>query len=179
MPSIEPSSFMFGRLIWRCLPVVLLPILLLLLTKPLVRHKTTRMLQPDYTVWLHRTEIVFDPNHLYSSPVPKPPVTRLMRVTAYCPCKLCCGSHAAGITASGHAIAPHDAFAAADPQLPFGTTVIVPGYNEGKPVQILDRGGAIKGDRLDVFFSDHRKALEWGIRDLSITFESAEPNSPL
>lgn len=35
----------------------------------------------------------------------------------------------------------------------------VPGYGYGK---VEDRGGAIKGERIDVFFKKHKDALEWG-----------------
>src|SRR5438067_1695106 len=52
-----------------------------------------------------------------------------MLVTAYCPCPLCCGPNAAGITASGKLVDYNDGhFVAADPSLHFGTKVIIPGY---------------------------------------------------
>jgi 3D (Asp-Asp-Asp) domain-containing protein len=35
----------------------------------------------------------------------------------------------------------------------------VPGYGYGR---VEDRGGAIKGQRLDVFFKKHRQAEQWG-----------------
>lgn len=87
-----------------------------------------------------------------------------MRVTAYCPCEKCCGEYADGQTASGHDIRPGDAFVAADRKYPFGTEMVIAGYNNNRPVKVLDRGGAIKGNRLDVFFASHQQALEWGIR---------------
>ena len=91
-----------------------------------------------------------------------------MRVTAYCPCSKCCGQYADGVTASGHKIQPGDTFLAADKRYPFGTEMIVPGYNEDQPVKVLDRGGAIKGNRLDVFFHTHQQALEWGVKHLAV-----------
>jgi 3D (Asp-Asp-Asp) domain-containing protein len=94
--------------------------------------------------------------------------TRLMRVTAYCPCSKCCGEHADGITANGHKICPRDAFVAADRKFAFGTELIVPGYNEGRPVRVLDRGGSIKDNRLDVFFHTHEEALQWGVQYLEV-----------
>lgn len=43
---------------------------------------------------------------------------------------------------------------------PVGTRIKVPGYGWGV---VEDRGGAIKGpERLDLYMSSHRKALEWG-----------------
>src|SRR3989339_1475736 len=72
-----------------------------------------------------------------------------MRVTAYCPCKVCCGSFAKGRTANGYNIRCGDRFAAAPKKYPFGTEIIVPQYNGEKPIKVIDRGGVIKGNRLD------------------------------
>jgi 3D (Asp-Asp-Asp) domain-containing protein len=91
-----------------------------------------------------------------------------MRVTAYCPCEKCCGPFADGITANGHKIQPGDVFVAADSRYPFETELIIPGYNGSKPVKVLDRGGAIKGNRIDVFFHKHEQALQWGVQYLEV-----------
>jgi 3D (Asp-Asp-Asp) domain-containing protein len=86
-----------------------------------------------------------------------------MEVTAYCPCPKCCGENAQGITASGHDVSYNNShFVAADTDvLPFGTKLMIPGYS-GNTVEVIDRGGAIKGNRLDVFFPTHEEALQWG-----------------
>ncbi|OHB74644.1 MAG: hypothetical protein A2Z25_10405 [Planctomycetes bacterium RBG_16_55_9] len=97
-----------------------------------------------------------------------PRQTVQMRVTAYCPCAKCCGKYSDGITASGHKIADGDTFVAADKKYSFGTQMIVPGYNDSKPVDVLDRGGAIRGNRLDVFFNSHEQARQWGVRYLPV-----------
>ncbi len=91
-----------------------------------------------------------------------------MRVTAYCACRKCCGKFADGITACGHKIRRGDTFAAADKKYPFGTEMIVAGYNKGKPIKVLDRGGAIRGNKLDVFFNSHRKARQWGVKYIDV-----------
>ncbi|MFC1676011.1 3D domain-containing protein [Planctomycetota bacterium] len=91
-----------------------------------------------------------------------------MRVTAYCSCPKCCGQFSDGVTASGHQISQGDSFAAADRKYPFGTDLVIPGYNSGQAVKVLDRGGAIQNDRLDVFFDTHEKALQWGVRYLDV-----------
>lgn len=109
-----------------------------------------------------------------SLPPPKPTTqptttTQHMKVTAYCPCIKCCGRWADGMTASGKPVTANGGrFVAADRTLPFGTLVIVPGYADGKPVPVLDRGGAIHGDRLDVFFPTHQQARRWGVRWLDV-----------
>ena len=92
-----------------------------------------------------------------------------MRVTAYCPCPKCCGQYSDGVTACGYKIRPGDTFVAADRRYSFGTEMLVPGYSNGQPVKVLDRGGAIKGNRLDVFFATHQEALEWGVKYLEVS----------
>jgi len=91
-----------------------------------------------------------------------------MRVTAYCPCPKCCGKYSDGVTASGHRIQPGDCFVAADKKHPFDTEMIIADYNNDKPVKVLDRGGAISENKLDVFFDSHQKALEWGVRYVNV-----------
>ena len=85
------------------------------------------------------------------------------RVTAYCPCGKCCGKWADGVTASSTR-ADHP-LVAAPPEFPFGTVMTIPGYGT---VRVEDRGGAIRGDRLDVFFPTHEEALVWGVRWLDV-----------
>lgn len=91
-----------------------------------------------------------------------------MKVTGYCPCSKCCGQYSDGITASGHKIQPGDTFVAADKRYSFGTEMVIEGYNDGKPVKVLDRGGAIQGNKLDAFFHTHQQALEWGVRYIDV-----------
>ena len=93
----------------------------------------------------------------------------LTKVTAYCPCPKCCGKWAIHkTTASGHKIKHGDRFVAAPADIPFGTMLIVPGYNGGRPVSVLDRGGAITGNHIDVFFDTHEEATEWGVQYLEV-----------
>jgi len=96
------------------------------------------------------------------------PFKNLYRVTAYCPCEKCCGKYADGITASGHRIQPGDRFVAAPSEIPFRTLLAIPGYCRGHLVPVLDRGSAIKGNRLDVYFPTHQEALNWGVRYLKV-----------
>lgn len=79
--------------------------------------------------------------------------------TGYCPCARCCGK-SNGITASGtHASANHT-IAADTRVLPFGTQVVL----NGTVYTVEDRGGAIQGNRIDIFFSSHQEALNYGKR---------------
>jgi len=99
--------------------------------------------------------------------------------TAYCSCGKCCGwkrnwlfqpvyasgpqkgrRKSVGITASGKRA--RMGTISADPGiLPYGTVLYVPGYGYGR---VEDTGGAIKGNRIELFFDSHRKALAWGRR---------------
>lgn len=89
--------------------------------------------------------------------------SELWRITAYCPCVKCCGKWADGITASG--AKAEGKLIAAPPEIPFGTWIDIPGYGMA---EVLDRGGSIKGRRLDVLFPTHQEALEWGVKYLEI-----------
>ena len=93
------------------------------------------------------------------------PDEQMFRVSAYCPCSKCCGKWSDGITASGHVIKTGDKFVAAPPGYSFGTVIEIPGYGK---VPVLDRGGAIKGNRLDCYFDTHQEALNWGVKMLKV-----------
>lgn len=94
-----------------------------------------------------------------------------MLVTAYSPDEKSCGIWADGVTASGYSVWTNGMkMVAADTDvLPFGSIVSIPGYDEGRPVPVLDRGGKIKGQRLDVLYPNHETARQWGARDLTVT----------
>ncbi len=103
---------------------------------------------------------------------PKRKVRRLwFTVTAYCPCKKCCGRWAKyHKTASGLPVTYNGGhLVAADTDvLPFHTLVRIPGYADGKAVPVVDRGGAIKGRMIDVFFPTHWRAKKWGKKRLLV-----------
>jgi 3D (Asp-Asp-Asp) domain-containing protein len=92
-------------------------------------------------------------------------------VTAYCGCSKCCGPNARGLTASGRSVSYNGGrFVAADTKIfKFDTQLLVPGYAGGEPVEVIDRGGAIKGYHIDVFFPTHEEARAWGKRWLPVT----------
>jgi 3D (Asp-Asp-Asp) domain-containing protein len=100
-----------------------------------------------------------------------PKRTIRMEVTAYCPCVKCCGPKAQGLTASGKHVSHNNGrFVAADTSiLPFGTRLVIPGYADDQAVEVADRGGAIKGNKLDLFFSTHEAALQWGRQTVEVT----------
>lgn len=109
--------------------------------------------------------------------------TLTMVVTAYCPCGECCNwrrtwygraviatgpqagrAKAVGVTASGKR-AGRGTIAADTAVLPMRTQLYVPGYGYGT---VMDTGGAIQGRRLDLFFSTHERARQWGVKRLNV-----------
>ena len=83
-------------------------------------------------------------------------------VTAYCPCVKCCGEFADGITASGKPAM--GLICAADPKYPFGTKMTIKGIT----YTVEDRGGAIKGNKIDLLFATHQEALNWGRKKIKV-----------
>ncbi|MDX2016402.1 MAG: 3D domain-containing protein [Planctomycetota bacterium] len=111
----------------------------------------------------------------------RPARTMTMIVTAYSPDERSCGDSADGITATLHHVETN-AFrlVAADTRLlPFGSMISVPGYDAGRVVPVLDRGGAIKGHRLDVLFPTHEQARAWGVRKLRVTVWEYADGKPM
>ncbi len=103
---------------------------------------------------------------------PIKPVHRMtMLVTAYSPDERSCGDSADGITASGYSVWTNGMkMAAADKRvLGFGSLVSVDGYHHGKPVPVLDRGGAIKGHHIDLLMPTDAMARKWGSRTMTVT----------
>lgn len=105
----------------------------------------------------------------------------VLEATGYCKCKKCCGwkrnwllrpvvasgpsegkKKKIGQTASGTKAEP-GTIAADTNRFPFGTVMYIPGYGYGR---VEDRGGAIKGNKIDLFFKTHKQALQWGRRQV-------------
>lgn len=85
------------------------------------------------------------------------------KITAYCPCAKCCGK-TNGRTASG-TTATEGRTVAASSQFAFGTKLNIGGH----VYTVEDRGGAINGNKIDIFVNTHAEALQWGVRYLSVS----------
>lgn len=79
--------------------------------------------------------------------------------TGYCACAACCGK-TNGVTACGVIAQANHTIAADTGVLPFGTQVVI----NGKVYTVEDRGGAIRGNRIDIYFASHQEALNYGKR---------------
>lgn len=106
------------------------------------------------------------------APEPKNALCSLgtFKLTAYCACEKCCGK-SDGITASGVKAVEGVTVAADTKVLPFGTKIYINGIGE-RIVQ--DRGGAIMGNNIDVFFESHQTALEFGVQYKEVFVEWGE-----
>ena len=106
-----------------------------------------------------------------------------LEATGYCKCGECCGwrrnlllqpvyaygsmegeRKKVGVTASGTK-AKKGTIAADTNVFPFGTKMKIPGYGSGV---VEDRGGAITGHKIDLFFRTHKQALQWGRQMVSV-----------
>ena len=87
------------------------------------------------------------------------------KLTAYCSCKKCCGKWADNrgpevVGAIGKVLTAGYSIAVDPKVIPYGSIVII----NGKEYEAMDCGGAIKGNRIDVYFNSHEEALEFGVQ---------------
>ena len=88
--------------------------------------------------------------------------TKIFKVTAYCACSKCCGKQT-GITASGTRATAGRTIAASS-QFGFGTKLLI----NGNVYTVEDRGGAIQGNKIDIYMDTHAEALQWGVKYLPV-----------
>ena len=103
--------------------------------------------------------------------VAKPVSLGEFKLTAYCSCSICCSEWANNRPVDEHgneivygAIGEElkEGYSiAVDPDvIPYRTEVII----NGRTYKAQDCGGAIKGNRIDMYFEDHDDALEFGVQ---------------
>lgn len=85
-------------------------------------------------------------------------------ITAYCACEICCPGSSDGLTAN-MSTPLEGVTIAADQSIPFGTRIWIEGLGERT---VMDRGGAITGNHIDVYFEDHAAAKAFGIKELAV-----------
>ena len=92
------------------------------------------------------------------------PTTIVAICTAFCPCKICCGPLAKGITASGKF--PAQGRTIAVPRnIPLGTKIEI----AGKLYIAEDRTARKYDGRFDIYFDSHEMARKFGIRTNQVT----------
>lgn len=81
------------------------------------------------------------------------------KISAYCHCSQCCGK-SDGITATGTLVQANRTIAVDPRVIPLGSKVMI----DGQIYVAEDTGGAIKGNRIDMYFATHQEALNFGIQ---------------
>lgn len=105
------------------------------------------------------------------------------KITAYCSCDICCNHYSKNrpLDKDGNQIVYGAACVelkqgvsiAADTSLfPFGTELIIDGHT----YIVQDRGGAIKGKRIDIYFSNHQAACDFGVKYKNVYIEGTNEN---
>lgn len=89
--------------------------------------------------------------------------TQVYKITAYCSCAKCCGK-TTGRTAMGTK-ATAGRTVAASGKFAFGTKLNINGH----VYTVEDRGGAINGNKIDIYVNSHAEALAWGVRYLPVS----------
>ena len=93
------------------------------------------------------------------------------KLTAYCSCEKCCGIWAKNrpldengneiVYGASGAVLVAGRSVAVDPSvIPYGSEIEI----GGDKYRADDCGGAIKGNRIDVYFDDHQSALEFAVK---------------
>ena len=90
-------------------------------------------------------------------------------VTAYCSCSLCCGPHAHNIAANGRKPV-QGITVAASRSIPLGTSIHIDGMTNHFIVS--DRYNKKLGDRIDIYFSSHQAAKNFGAKHLTVTINT-------
>ena len=84
------------------------------------------------------------------------------KITAYCSCEKCCGEWSKyNKTASG--TVPKQGRTVACNSLNFGTEIIIKGKK-----YIVEDTGNMKNNHIDIYFSSHEEALEFGVQNAKV-----------
>ena len=142
--------------------LVLLIIALIVIGVLCCEHKDKRM--TDETIDAKRTIEIETDKESDTNQAVEPVSLGNFKLTAYCSCSLCCGKWANnrpnGIVygAIGEELKENYSIAVDPSVIPYRTEVIINGHT----YKAQDCGGAIKGNRIDVYFEDHNDALQFG-----------------
>lgn len=99
----------------------------------------------------------------------------IFKLTAYCSCEKCCGKWGENrpvdengdeivFGASGERLVEGVSVAVDPSVIPYGSVLEI----DGCKYKAQDCGGAIKNNRIDVYFDDHQSAVEFGVREAEV-----------
>ena len=83
----------------------------------------------------------------------------VFRITHYCPCSICCGPWANGITSTGVTAVTNHTIAVNPSQIPYGSKVVI----NGQVYVAEDCGGAIKDNCIDIYVATHEEGESKGV----------------
>ncbi|MCQ6280017.1 LysM peptidoglycan-binding and 3D domain-containing protein [Bacillus sp. EB600] len=148
-------------------------------TKEAVTEKATKPAAPTVSVPSPTPEVAPAPQPAApaakpATPAPQPAPTAeaaptskeiTVKATAYtASCEGCSGITATGVNIKDN---PNEKVIAVDPSvIPLGSKVYVEGYGEATAA---DTGGAIKGNRIDIFIPSEQAAVNFGVKQLKVT----------
>lgn len=100
---------------------------------------------------------------------PEPVSLGEFKITHYCPGACCCGEWADGYTSTGTKATEGRTIAVDPDVIPYGTEVLVV-YEDGTEAVYVaeDCGGAIQGNRIDVYMDSHEAALVEGVKTAKV-----------
>ena len=96
----------------------------------------------------------------------------LFTITAYCSCRICCGNYSPEVTGresrtSTGTIPQSGRTIAVDPTvIPYGTSVHIDGMGD---YIAEDCGGMVDNNHIDVYFSTHEEAVQFGVQRRYVT----------
>lgn len=140
------------------------------------KEETKQIIVEDQEA-IHIESIAFEvpcpkatPVEFYDSCLPVTSHSAKFTVTHYCGCSKCCGAYSDGSEsvaygASGKRLEALVSVAVDPSVIPLGTVLH---DAEGRLYRAEDTGGAIKGNRIDLFVGDHQEALNMGIREMKL-----------
>ena len=81
------------------------------------------------------------------------------KITHYCPCSICCGPWANGVTSTGVTATTNRTIAVDPTQIPYGSKVVI----NGQVYVAEDCGGAIKHNCIDIYVATHQEGEDKGV----------------
>ena len=93
--------------------------------------------------------------------------------TAYCACEKCCGEWAINrkgpvVGSTGMELIPKYSIAVDPNIIPYGSILV---DSIGNEYRADDCGEAIKGNHIDIYFSSHEEALNWGRQNIELAIK--------
>ena len=143
-------------------------------------HKSEQIINTDdRVIEIKRTIEIETDKGVDTNQAIKPVSLGEFKLTGYCSCKICCNgwSNNRPKDEYGNEIVygaigeelKEDYSIAVDPSvIPYRTEVIINGHT----YKAQDCGGAIKGNRIDIYFENHQAALDFGVQYAEVFVKS-------